>query len=104
MEQIEIALTGGNIRNSHIYLPRDTSLFPADAWGGSNKQTAGQPITVLFSGVPAAVQTDIDSKKAGFRSRTPIRQFFEANRLKENDIVMIRQTGPREFTVTPKTS
>jgi hypothetical protein len=32
-----IVLTGGNIRNNHLYLSEIMDLFPIDAVGGSNE-------------------------------------------------------------------
>jgi hypothetical protein len=43
-----VALTGGNIRNGHIYLRSVAHLFPADAIGGGNAATAGTPVRVTF--------------------------------------------------------
>jgi hypothetical protein len=98
---IEITLTQGNINNYHFYIPRNTRLFPKDSWGGKNKSEAGRHVTVHFKGAGAPVQTDIDGSKRLFRSRGPVRVFYELYKLKAGDTVKVSKVGEREFSVIP---
>jgi hypothetical protein len=88
-------VTGGNIRNGHIYLPLD--FFPEDAIGGSNKTSAApRQITVVFQ-PGATVQTDIDRTKRILRNRAPVPDFFARANIAEGDKVRITRTAPHTF-------
>jgi hypothetical protein len=90
-----VRLTGGNIRNAHVYVPLD--FFPEDAIGGSNKHEAAlRALRVSF--VPgASVETDIDGTKRILRARAEVRDFFLRAELKEGDSVLIERTAPYSF-------
>ena len=90
-----VRLTGGNVRNGHIYVPLD--FFPTDAIGGANKQDAA-PRNLRISFNPGqSVETDIDRTKRILRSRTPVRDFIERARLAEGDSVLIEKTAPYAY-------
>jgi hypothetical protein len=91
----EVAVTGGNIRNGHIYLPLD--FFPDDAIGGSNKASAApREITVVFK-PGSTLQTDIDRTKRIIRGRGAMADFFVRANIVEGDKVRITRTAPHTF-------
>jgi len=107
----EVRLTGGNLRNGHIYLKAILDFdffFPREAVGGSDKtQIAARPLTVTF--VPGmTVQSDITgpdrfgrpgrSKHCFLRNRGAVRDFFERSGAKLDDVVQITRTGPYAYT------
>jgi hypothetical protein len=96
---IRIPLTGGNIRNGHFYLRPAQHLIPRDAIGGSNRSTAGRPITVAFS-TGEVVETDVDGEKMIFRARGPTRSFISQTQAREGDEVVLRKRGDRDFHVS----
>jgi len=86
-----ITVTGGNIRNSHFYLPLD--FFPHDAIGGSNRsETAARTISVTFS-PGEMVETDIDRTKRILRARSAVGDFFERASVCEGDSLRLTNTG-----------
>jgi len=88
----DVIVTGGNLRNNHIYLPLE--FFPADAIGGSNKRKAApRTITVTFR-PGATVETDIDRTKRILRARTQVGDFLFRNRVREGDAIRITRTSP----------
>ncbi|CAL8981586.1 hypothetical protein RHODGE_RHODGE_02920 [Rhodoplanes serenus] len=90
-----VRLTGGNIRNGHIYVPLD--FFPGDTVGGSNKdEAAPRRLTVSFE-PGQTVDTDIDSTKRILRTRAPVRDFFARAGLTEGDAVLIERTAPYSY-------
>ena len=96
MRVAQACLTHGNINNFHIYFTTCTSLNPSDARGGSNGDAAGEPISVAF--VPGGmVKTDYDATKNILRVREPVRRFMKQSKAKSGDVVMIVETGGREF-------
>lgn len=91
----EVSVTGGNIRNGHIYLPLD--FFPDDAIGGSNKASAAPgEITVVFQ-PGMTVQTDIDRTKRILRDRAAVPDFFLRANIVEGDQVRITRTPQRTY-------
>lgn len=82
-----IFLTGGNLRNNHIYLPLD--FFPADAIGGSSKATeARRKITVTFD-LGATIETDIDGTKRILRTRGAVGDFLARAGAEPGAVVVI---------------
>lgn len=93
-----LTVTGGNIRNNHIYLPLD--FFPPDAIGGSNKsEVAARTISVTFSSGDA-VQTDIDRTKRILRARGAVVDFFGRAGVREGDSIRITNTGPYCYEIS----
>lgn len=91
-----VTLTGGNIRNHHIYLPLD--FFPDDAIGGSNQDnTAPRAIKVAFR-PGEIIETDIDGTKRILRARGTVRDFLERAEMREGDDVLIERTAPYCYT------
>jgi hypothetical protein len=90
-----VQLTGGNIRNSHIYLPLD--FFPDDAIGGANRHHAApRSVTVTFR-PGEIVETDIDRAKRILRTRTAVRDFLARAGMREGDNVLIERIAPYSY-------
>ncbi|MEZ2144782.1 ASCH domain-containing protein [Bradyrhizobium sp. DN5] len=96
-----VRVTGGNVRNKHIYLPLD--FFPADAIGGSNKtDLASRTISVTFN-PGSTVETDIDRTKRILRARGPVGDFFTRAGVKEGDSIHLSNTAPYRYEITKVT-
>jgi len=93
-----LTVTGGNIRNKHIYLPLD--FFPQDAIGGSSRlEMAVHTIAVSF--IPGeTVETDIDRTKRILRARGAIGDFFERAGVREGDSIRLTNTGPYCYEIS----
>lgn len=102
-DEIQIALTGGNVRNNHFYLRPHLSFFPSDAVGPANSSDGlGCPLVVHFAGAPATVDTDIaGGNKLMFRCRRDVGAFFRRHALRDGDVIAVRRLGPREYDVRP---
>ena len=46
LKAVIIEVTGGNVRNSHIYLRGAFGLFPDDCLGGNSAASAGAPVSL----------------------------------------------------------
>jgi hypothetical protein len=98
----KVTITGGNIRNKHIYLPLD--FFPEQAIGGSNKsELASQSLSVAFR-PGQTIETDIDGAKRIFRARSAVGEFFAAADVAEGDVVCLTKTGAFSFEVSKETN
>lgn len=97
-----VTVTGGNIRNNHIYLPLD--FFPEEAIGGSNKtESAARTISVTF--VPGqTVETDIDRSKRILRARGAVGEFFATAGIGEGDIIRLTKTGSFCYEIAKETN
>jgi hypothetical protein len=95
-EQRVVALSGGNVRNNHIYLPLD--FFPADAIGGGNKAAVADRLLRVEFKPGRVVHADIDGTKRILRDRTATGDFIARSGLKEGDRVVIRRIGAYEYT------
>lgn len=97
-----VTVTGGNIRNNHLYMPLD--FFPQDAIGGSNKsELAKRMISVTF--IPGTtVESDIDRTKRILRSRGAVADFFARAGVQEGDSISIISTAPYQYEITIKTN
>jgi hypothetical protein len=107
-----IPISQGNIDNSHVYLRSVLSFFPEDAVGGSDSsQPARRLLTVSFDrGRP--IKTDIAGPDALGRkgksahyffreARTAVlRVFFDRNRAKADDEVVIHRESPYAYDVS----
>ena len=92
-----VVVTGGNLRNNHIYLPLD--FFPDDAIGGRNKDIAAtRKITVVFD-PGATVETDIDGTKRILRARGPVGDFLARAGVEDGNAVLITRTAPYSYTI-----
>lgn len=92
-----VTLSGGNIRNNHIYVPLD--FFPTNAIGGGNRaETADRQLQVTFR-PGRATHADIDGTKRILRDRSATGDFIARAKLKEGDRVVIRRTGAYQYTI-----
>lgn len=89
-----VRLTGGNLRNGHIYLRAVEHLLPADSIGGPNSRSPAQRCVTVTFDTGASSETDIASDKMILRARAPVRDFFMATGAQEGDEVAITRTGP----------
>jgi hypothetical protein len=95
-----VRLTGGNIRNGHIYLRTIERLLPPEAIGGANVGAAApQRLYVTFDPGPA-IETDVAQDKMIFRARGPVRAFFAASGAQEGDEVVMTRTAPHALHVS----
>ena len=92
-----VVVTGGNIRNNHIYLPLD--FFPADAIGGGRRaEVASRTISVTFQ-PGLTCETDIDGEKRILRARGPVGDFLARAGLNEGDTVLITRHSDHAYTI-----
>ncbi|MEH2560154.1 hypothetical protein V1286_007683 [Bradyrhizobium algeriense] len=93
-----VKVTGGNLRNDHLYLPLD--FFPTDAIGGRNRsEAASRMISVTFT-PGATVETDIDRAKRILRERGAVADFFARAGVKEGDSLRLTNTAPYRYEVS----
>lgn len=98
----KVIVTGGNLRNGHLYLPLD--FFPEDAIGGSNKSNAAaRSISVTFS-PGQTVDTDIDRTKRILRARSAVGDFFALADVREGDSVCLTSVGPYRYIISKDAS
>ena len=99
---LDIVVTQGNINNGHFYIPRDSSIFPQDSWGGGNKDDLGICFNFSFHGIDKSIDTDIDGKKRIVRfARGLLRQFYIANDINSGDFIRIKKLNDFSFKVFP---
>lgn len=91
-----VYLTAGNVNNGHFYLRSVEHLIPVDGIGGANKEGAGSPFTVHFSG--ETFETDVAGDKMILRKR--LGATFRRLRAEPGDRIRIDRTGPREWNLT----
>jgi hypothetical protein len=94
-----ITLTGGNLRNSHLYLSDIMDLFPGDAVGGPNEKTKSVRELEIHCGIGDPILTDIAGDKKIFRKRAWVAEFFEVHQLAEDDVVVVGKTGPSRYHI-----
>jgi hypothetical protein len=93
-----IGITGGNLRNNHIYLRSALDLIPKDAIGGTRSDDPGVPIEVSF--VPgSSVQTDLPSDKLFLRCRAEVGEFFAQAGVKEGNFIVLTKLANRHFEI-----
>ena len=98
--EIRITLTQGNINNSHFYIPRQTELFPKEAWGGKNKSEAGVSVEWDIDGLDYSVHSDIDGTKRILRNRGAVKDFFKLHGLKTGDEIKISKIDENKFRIS----
>ncbi len=103
-----IALTGGNLRNHHLYITGYHDFFPEECFGASSAQKgAGQQLTLVVDGLAEPVQTDIarssgnGSPRSFFRKRAWVARFFQHHGLHEGSIVAIERLDRFRYKVYP---
>lgn len=98
----QVELTGGNVRNQHIYLRDCMSLFPKDAIGGRNDDSVAPCKLEIHYGAGDPITSDIDGDKKIFRRRAWVAAFIEKHNLSEGDWIVLESTGPYRIHVYPK--
>lgn len=103
-----ISITGGNLRNRHLYISGYHDFFPEECYGGSNaRKAAGRELTLIVDGLARPVQTDIAKSRGGgrprsfFRKRAWVGRFFECHDLHEGDIIAIERLDRFTYRVYP---
>lgn len=98
-----ISITGGNLRNGHLYISGHHDFFPEECRGASKKKDGpGTEITLMVEGLPDPVKTDIGRDGTNgrlrdfFRNRRWVPQFFKRHDLQEGD-GRIRRRKTREY-------
>jgi predicted restriction endonuclease len=101
LSSIEITLTAGNINQGHFYIPRSSSIFPENSWGGKNESEAGKQVEINFEGTSELAKTDIDGTKRLFRNtRGESKRFLKHHKLKEGDVIFISKSSDNKFKVS----
>jgi hypothetical protein len=99
---VEIKLTGGNIRNSHVYLTRVMDMFPDEYVGGSKKSECAPSLLRLDVGQEKIFDTDIAGDKKIFRSREALKAFFENFDVGEGDFIVLSTSKKGHYKLRPK--
>jgi hypothetical protein len=96
-----IKLTGGNVRNNHVYLTKVMDMFPDKFVGGSNKSLLAKETLKLDVGKGKAFETDIAGDKKIFRSREALKAFFENYAVVEGDYLSLTTSGNGIYSLRP---
>lgn len=103
-----ISITGGNLRNNHIYFSGHHDFFPKECYGKSKKNDGiGQMITLVVDGLTDAIETDIStngtngSPRNFFRKREWVRRFFEKHEIREGDVIAIEKLDDYVYRIYP---
>ena len=103
-----ISITGGNLRNHHLYISGYHDFFPEECYGGSSARKAvGRELTLMVDGLAAPVHTDIAGSsgtgrpRSFFRKRAWVGRFFECHDLHEGDIVAIERLDRFTYRIYP---
>jgi hypothetical protein len=92
-QRATIRLTGGNIRNGHIYLRQARHLLPEDVIGGPNATAAASSLLTVTFDPGSTISTDVAGDKMILRQRGPVREFFALSGAVENDDAHVERTG-----------
>lgn len=103
-----ISITGGNLRNNHIYFSGHLDFFPEECYGGSSKDKGtGHPVKLTIQGLSEPVETDIarNGTNGGprnfFRKRGWVGQFFKKHEIREGDVIAIERLGEYAYRIYP---
>ena len=103
-----IAVTGGNLRNDHIYFSGHYEFFPKECFGESSKKKGtGKPLKLFVAGLDTPIETDISkngsngSPRSFFRKRTWVHEFFKKHEIQEGDVLAIERLKRFEYRVYP---
>jgi len=103
-----VAITAGNLRNSHIYIRDHFDFFPDDCVGeSSRKKGRHKLLTLLVAGLQDPVRTDIPKdvttgkRKHIFRDQKWVRKFFQKHSIREGDVIAIERIDPYTYKIYP---
>lgn len=103
-----IAITGGNLRNNHIYFSGHHDFFPEECYGASNKKKGtGKALTLNIEGLKEPVLTDIarngtnGNPRNFFRKRGWVRKFFAKHEIREGDVLAVERLGKFKYRIYP---
>jgi hypothetical protein len=91
MNTASIPITQGNLNNNHFYVTSCLAMFPAESFGGPNKNAQASLMLTLLPDGGEEVKTDIDSTKNIFRRRGWVAALFERKKASPGDFVSIRK-------------
>jgi DNA (cytosine-5)-methyltransferase 1 len=100
-----ISITGGNIRNGHIYISRHHDFFPLECY--ESKKGLGKPLTLLPEGLNKEIETDISldgtngKPRNFFRRRDWVGEFFKHHDICEGDVIAIEKIAKYKYKVSP---
>jgi hypothetical protein len=103
-----IAITGGNLRNDHIYFTGHHDFFPKECYGeSSRKKGTGVPVLLFVDGFNTPIETDLSkngkngSPRSFFRKRSWVRSFFKKNEINEGDVIAIERLDKFKYRISP---
>lgn len=98
-QEIRVELTGGNLRNNHVYLREHLDFFPKDSVGGpAAKDGEGRRLTLWLSGLAEPVVTDIAGGNKLFFRRRFWAPFFQRHQLGPGDAIRIADEATTRTT------
>ena len=105
-----LQVTGGNLRNGHLYVNGHYDFFPADCIGGVEPSAGRGSIDIHFDGFDQIVRTDIGGNtKSGkprgfFRARGWVRRFFEHHEVKPGTFLALERLSERTYRLSVQSS
>lgn len=99
---VDIKLTGGNIRNNHVYLTKALDMFSDKYIGGSKKELQAMSLLKLDVGNNQIFETDIAGDKKIFRSREALKAFFGNFDVVEGDLITLSTSDGCLYKLRPK--
>ncbi|MCK4871258.1 MAG: ASCH domain-containing protein [Phycisphaerales bacterium] len=98
LDAISVTVTGGNLRNNHVYARRIVKQFPDDVLGGRTKDQAGVPITIELPDGPT-FKTDVVAHNGLIRSRGHWAPWFKSQDIQPGDRLAFVRRGRRRFAI-----
>lgn len=103
-----VSITGGNLRNQHLYISGCHDFFPKECYGESSaRKGTGRKLTLLVDGLAKPVETDIARSSGNgrprnfFRKRAWVAGFFQCHGLHQGDMVAIERLDRLTYRVYP---
>ncbi|HUO11163.1 MAG TPA: hypothetical protein VMU37_00250, partial [Caulobacteraceae bacterium] len=97
VEVRDVVVTGGNLRNQHLYVPLD--FFPDDAVGGTSKDEPAPRLVRVTFRPGVTVETDIPNGRRFLRERAAFGDFYARAGVQEGDVVRITRRRPYEYEI-----
>lgn len=101
-----VSVTGGNLRNEHLYISRHYDFFPPDCVGGPRRSPTSRGIDIYLDGLGETVRTDIGSDartgkpRRFLRGRAWVRQFFEHHSVKPGTLLVLERLSERSYRLS----